>query len=49
MRGWKMESAKSAAGFREGIMMGMRFKVGFEEQKWRGKLVGRPFQVEAED
>lgn len=31
-----MESAKSAAGFREGIMMGMRFKVGFEEQRSGG-------------
>ena len=44
-----MESAKSAAGVREGIMMGMRFRVGFEEQRSGGvNWVGRPFQVEAE-
>lgn len=43
-----MERAQRAAGFKEGIMMGMRFKVGFEEHRSREvNRVGRPFQVEA--
>lgn len=47
-RSWKMESAKWAAGFRDGIMMGMVFRVSFK--KCRGRKVnqaGRPFQAEA--
>lgn len=44
---WEMESPKWATGFREVTMMGMGFRVGFEE--WWGReisQVGRPFQAE---
>lgn len=43
-----MKSVKWAAGFREDIMMGMVFRVGFK--KWKGRKInqaGRPFQAEA--
>lgn len=42
------KNAKWAASFREGIMMRMVYRVGFEE--WSSRMVnlaGRPFQAEA--